>query len=102
MTAAGEPRACSCCRETAAPAPKESEPAGLLCYCFGHSLESLRTEWEATGRLDSVDAIRTAIREGRCRCDQMNPSGTCCLGDVVKAAQIIRGSTVPRPGRGQG
>lgn len=102
MTATGEPRPCPCCEGSKPPAPREPGPAHLLCYCFGHSLESLRAEWEATGRLDSVEAIRTAVKEGRCRCDQMNPSGTCCLGEVVKAAQMIREATVPRPGRGQG
>ncbi len=79
-------------KETRAPRP--------LCYCFGHSLESLRTEWEATGRLDSVEAIRTAVKEGRCRCDQVNPSGACCLGDILKAAKKIQATNAPRPGIG--
>jgi len=79
---------------------KEIEAPHPLCYCFGHSLESLRTEWEATGHLDSVEAIRTAVKEGRCRCDQMNPSGACCLGDVVKAAKKIQESSAPKPGKG--
>jgi hypothetical protein len=100
MTTTGEPRPCSCCGESESPAPKKPEATQLLCYCFGHSLESLRMEWEATGRLDSVEAIRTAVKEGRCRCDQMNPSGACCLGDVVKAAKAIQESSVPRPDRG--
>jgi hypothetical protein len=39
---------------------KETEAPRPLCYCFGHSEESLRTEWQATGRLDSVEAIRGA------------------------------------------
>ena len=102
MTSTGEPRSCSCCGGPEAAAPEAAKPTGLLCYCFGHSLESLRAEWEATGRLDSVEAIRTAVKEGRCRCDQLNPSGACCLGDVVKAGQVIRGATVPRPGKAKG
>jgi hypothetical protein len=76
-------------KETAAPRP--------LCYCFGHSLESLQAEWEATGRMDSVAAVRAAVKEGHCRCDQANPSGACCLGDLLKAAQQI--ASAPRPGR---
>jgi len=79
---------------------KETEAPRPLCYCFGHSLESLRAEWETTGRLDSVEAIRTAVKEGRCRCGQMNPSGACCLGDVLKAAQMIKEANAPRPGKG--
>ena len=90
MEAAGEPRSCACCGGSEAPVPKGVEASPLLCYCFGHSLESLRAEWEATGRLDSVEAIRSAVREGRCRCETLNPSGACCLGDVLGAAQAIR------------
>ena len=82
---------CSCCDGSRTPAAQEPATAPLLCYCFGHSVESLRTEWATTGRLDSVEAIRTAVKEGRCRCDQLNPSGTCCLGDVLKAAKKIQG-----------
>ncbi len=63
-----------------------------LCYCFGHSEESLRAEWQATGRLDSVEAIRAAVKEGRCQCEVMNPSGACCLGDVLKVAKAIQTS----------
>ena len=79
---------------------KETEAPHPLCYCFGHSLESLGAEWEGTGRLDSVEAIRTAVKKGRCRCDQMNPSGACCLGEVMKVAKAIQEASVPRPGRG--
>ncbi len=90
MSVPGEPRSCSCCGGSEPSAPKRAEATPLLCYCFGHSLESLRAEWEATGRLDSVEAIRSAVREGRCRCEALNPSGTCCLGDVLRAVQAIR------------
>jgi hypothetical protein len=79
---------------------KEIEAPRPLCYCFGHSVESLQAEWEATGRLDSVEAIRAAVKEGRCRCDQLNPSGSCCLGEVLKVAKAIQEASAPRPGKG--
>lgn len=69
---------------------KEAEAPRPLCYCFGHSLESLRAQWRATGRLDAVAEIRAAVKEGRCHCDVENPSGACCLADVLKAAQILQ------------
>ncbi len=75
---------------------KETEAPRPLCYCFGHSLESLRTEWATTGRLDSVEAIRAAVKEGHCRCDTLNPSGACWLGDVLKAAQAIQAASPSR------
>lgn len=99
MTSPSEPRPCSCCGGPEPAAPETSKQTGLLCYCFGHSWESLKAEWAATGRLDSVEAIRAAIKEGRCRCAEMNPSGTCCLGEVLEAARKIQGATVPRPGK---
>jgi hypothetical protein len=100
MTSTGERRSCSCCGGSETAVPEASKPTDLLCYCFGYSQESLKAEWVATGRLDSVEAIRAAIKEGRCRCAEMNPSGTCCLGDVLEAVREIQGATAPRPGRG--
>jgi hypothetical protein len=70
---------------------KETEPPRTLCYCFGHTEERLRAQWQATGRLDAIEEIRAAVKEGRCRCDVMNPSGACCLGEVLKATQALKG-----------
>lgn len=75
---------------------KETEAPRPLCYCFGHTVESLRTEWETTGRLASVEAIRAAVKEGLCRCETLNPSGACCLGEVLKAAQAIQAASPSR------
>ena len=71
---------------------KETEAPRPICYCFGHDEAGLQAEWAVTGRLDSVEALRIAVKEGRCRCEVTNPSGACCLGDVLKAAQAIRAS----------
>ena len=69
-------------KETSAPRP--------LCYCFGHSAESLREEWLRTGKSTAVAAIQAAVRAGICRCQVTNPQGNCCLGDVVQALQAIQ------------
>ena len=74
---------------------KETEAPRPLCYCFGHSVESLRDQWQATGRLDALEDVRAAVKAGRCRCDLENPSGACCLGDLLKAAQVIQASGTP-------
>ena len=71
---------------------KETEAPRPLCYCFGLSEEGLRAEWAATGRLDSVAALRLAVKEGRCRCEVENPSGACCLGEVLKATRAFGAS----------
>ena len=71
-------------KETSAPHP--------LCYCFGHSEESLRETWLSTGKLTAVAAIQAAMKAGACRCEVTNPQGSCCLGDVLRAGQEIQAS----------
>lgn len=63
-------------KETSAPRP--------LCYCFGHSYESVREEWERTGRTTVVEQIEAAMRGEGCRCTTTNPRGACCLPQVRK------------------
>jgi len=61
-------------KERAAPRP--------VCYCFGHTVESIREEIEMTGRSTVVASIRKQVEAGECSCEVLNPKGTCCLGDV--------------------
>jgi hypothetical protein len=60
-----------------------------MCYCFGESEASIRTEIEATGRSSAVERIRGHIAAGRCACEVRNPRGACCLGDVTAAVKRI-------------
>lgn len=69
-------------KETSAPRP--------LCYCFGHSEESLREECLRTGKSTAVAAIQAAIKAGTCRCEITNPQGNCCLGDVLKVLKAVQ------------
>ena len=75
-------------KEQAAPRP--------LCYCFGHSVETLRQEWESTGGITAIEAIKAEVKAGTCRCDVTNPSGGCCLGEVIKAAKDIQSESPKR------
>ena len=68
---------------------KEASAPRPLCYCFGHSEESLHEEWIRTGKSTAVVAIQAAVKAGTCRCEVMNPQGNCCLGDVVKALKAV-------------
>lgn len=77
---------------------KEKEAPRPVCYCFGHSVESIRQEIEKTGRSTVVASITMRVEAGECSCEVLNPKGTCCLGDVsrtVKAALVSVG--VPQP-----
>ena len=65
--------------------PAATDAARLLCFCFGHSVGDI--EFEVVS--GAPDRIRTSIiercRRGENRCEELNPSGACCLGDVAQA-----------------
>lgn len=69
-------------KETAAPRP--------VCYCFGHTVESIDAEIEQTGTSTIVDRITAEVRAGRCRCELANPTGRCCLGEVRRVVSAAR------------
>lgn len=69
---------------------KEVEAPRPLCYCFGHSWESIATEWSSTGKSTVIAAITESMRSEGCRCEVTNPAGICCLADVAKALEQIR------------
>jgi hypothetical protein len=73
-----------------------------LCYCFGESEATIRTEIDATGRSAAIERIREHIAAGRCACEVRNPRGACCLGDVTAAVKRVGAALAvceePRPG----
>ena len=54
----------------------------FVCYCFRHTLRSIRHEAAVAGRSTVVAAITAGIQAGQCACDIRNPQGSCCLGNV--------------------
>ncbi len=68
-----------------------------VCYCFGHTVESIREEIEKTGRSTVGASIREKVEAGVCSCEVLNPKGACCLGDVNEVAkEAIASIGVPR------
>lgn len=70
---------------------KERDPERLVCYCFRHSVrdvEAAEAEAEAEGGNRVVEAITAACRSGLDRCEQMNPQGRCCLGNIRRVAKL--------------
>jgi len=55
-----------------------------VCYCFGHTPETIRRELAGTGRSSASETIAAEVKAGHCACEVKNPKGTCCLGDVSK------------------
>ena len=76
---------------------KERTSPRTLCYCFGYTFEDV--ERDATRAECSVaQAIGEKCRQGLDRCDETNPHGKCCLGDVraVFKDAVARSSRKPR------
>ena len=74
---------------------KEREAPIPLCYCFGHTAESVRDEILASGRSMVAERIAAEVRAGNCACEIKSPSGRCCLGEVNRAVQRIQRETEP-------
>jgi hypothetical protein len=53
-----------------------------VCYCFRHTLQSIRSEAATMEESAVVAAITAGIKAGQCACDIRNPQGSCCLGNV--------------------
>jgi hypothetical protein len=72
-------------------AVRHKEPFGgrTICYCFGETEGTLRTEFEEHGRSDAVDRVLAHIEAGRCACDVRNPRGMCCLEDLATAVERV-------------
>ncbi|MGH2667941.1 MAG: putative iron-sulfur cluster-binding metallochaperone, partial [bacterium] len=66
---------------------KEKSPPRTVCYCFGHTVESIRDEIERTGQSTVAATITAKVRAGECSCETLNPKGSCCLGDINKTVK---------------
>ncbi|MFN4261654.1 MAG: mercuric transporter MerT family protein [Gemmataceae bacterium] len=69
---------------------KEQAGDRPLCYCFGHSVASIKKELRTKGRSDALEDIRAKMKVPGCRCERENPSGSCCLGSVAKGIKIAQ------------
>ncbi len=61
-----------------------------LCYCFKHSVTSIKEELRTTGHSAVLEDIRAKMKDPGCRCETENPSGSCCLGSVGNGIQIAQ------------
>lgn len=69
-------------KETADPIP--------LCYCFGYDRQAVREDIRLKGDTDIQRIVTERVRAGECRCEETNPSGGCCLGNVARAIKQAR------------
>ena len=69
---------------------KEKSGERPLCYCFDHSIASIKEELRSKGRSDALEDIRRKMKDPGCRCEVTNPSGSCCLGSVARGIEIAK------------
>ncbi len=69
---------------------KETSGERPLCYCFGHSVGSIKEQLGVKGRSDALEDIRAKMKAPGCHCETSNPSGSCCLGSVTKGIRIAQ------------
>ncbi|REJ87845.1 MAG: Mercuric transport protein MerT [Planctomycetota bacterium] len=69
---------------------KETTGERPLCYCFGHSVASIKDELRTKGNSDALQDIRAKMKEPGCSCETMNPSGSCCLGSVGNGIEVAK------------
>ena len=72
---------------------KEKDGPIPLCYCFGFYEQDLRTEITTNGRTTIPQRISALIKERMCACEERNPSGGCCLGEVTQAVKRLTKET---------
>ena len=63
---------------------KETDDPVPLCYCFDYDRQAVREDIRGTGKTEIQRIITARVRAGECRCEETNPSGGCCLGNVAK------------------
>ncbi len=75
---------------------KTEGDARPLCYCFGFTEGDVRREIESTGESTAPAQVSEFIRERFCACDIRNPSGACCLGNILKTVQQLKNDLTKR------
>lgn len=66
---------------------KENHDPIPVCYCFGVTRSDIADEVRQTGKSAVAEQIKAEVKAGNCACEVKNPSGKCCLGDVIRALQ---------------
>ncbi len=54
-----------------------------VCYCFGHTRQSVLDEIITTGNSTVLDDVKAKMQDPGCFCETSNPQGGCCLGNIT-------------------
>ena len=69
---------------------KETEDPIPLCYCFDYERADVRNDIRRNNDTDIQKIITQRVKKGECSCEETNPSGGCCLGEVAKAIKLAK------------
>jgi hypothetical protein len=67
-----------------------------VCYCFGVTPASMEAASKRDGATAVRDMITREVKAGHCACEVRNPTGRCCLGDVVRVENARRRGAVSK------
>ena len=63
---------------------------GLICYCFNHSKKELFDAVENGAEKSILEDIKSKMKSPGCFCETSNPSGKCCLVDVMAFIEAVK------------
>ncbi|MBI3328561.1 MAG: copper chaperone Copz family protein [Nitrospinae bacterium] len=68
---------------------RQTDDDVFVCYCFRHTVGSIKEEFARTHTSTVVAAVTAGIEVGQCACEIRNPQGSCCLGNIRAVAQRL-------------
>lgn len=63
---------------------KSKDPERPICYCFNHTVKEIIEDFNKHGRSLIVEEMKAKCSAGQARCEETNPQGSCCLGNIQK------------------
>jgi len=78
---------------------KETSDPRPICYCFAHDAADFEADIRQRGQTDIPAEIAAKCKQGLDRCEETNPQGSCCLGNVNRVVQAAKkdAGDVPEP-----
>ena len=61
---------------------KSQNPDRLVCYCFEHTVQSIKDDIKKTGNASALTTIAHRCKSNEDDCVHKNPQGACCLGNI--------------------
>ncbi len=75
---------------------KETSGPRPICYCFDHDAAQFEADVQRQGRSLLPTEIAAKCKAGLSRCREMNPQGSCCLGNVNLVIQTALAKKGPK------